>query len=497
MLSRALTAGLLLLVAGHSAAEVVPAKYFADGMIIQRDEPVTIWGIADPGEPVQVRFLGGFWETFADDAGHWELELPARSSGRRLQMTVGKRTISDIAFGDVWLASGQSNMQFKLREAKSRYPQELDLANYPDIRQFAVAKNYNFKGPQRDFNAAHWHKASRDSVGNFSAVAWFFAKELSATQNVPVGIINSSVGATPVESWMSYHSLDGHPSKQRVAQGFSNDQAVFDFLEQAKEKAQAENSKPERIEPKPTGLYNAMIAPAHKIRIKGIIWYQGEGNTPTPHEYADLFSRMIMDWRERWGQGDVPFLYVQLANFMKPSEMPAESSWAELRQAQTEVETTLPNTAMALAIDVGEANNIHPLDKKTVGQRLALAARALAYGESDLVFRSPKAAAVTCEGNKLVVSFDRIGEGLAVQGETLRGFAVAGHDGDFVWAEARLENDQVVVWNDTVSEPVRVRYAWAQNPVNANLYSAGGLPAVPFSLEVGVQRAKPTPTTVD
>lgn len=485
MLSKVFTFGVLLLITGQSAAEAVPAKYFADGMIIQRGEPVTVWGVADPGENVRVRFLGGSWETYADNAGHWELELPAQSSGRGLQMTVGKHTISDIAFGDVWLASGQSNMQFKLQKARSRYPQELDLANYPDIRQFAVVKNYNFKGPQRDFNAAHWSKAARESVGNFSAVAWFFAKELAATQNVPIGIINSSVGATPVESWMSYRSLDGHPSKQRVARGFSSDQAVFDFLKQAKEKAQAENSKPERIEPKPTGLYNAMIAPAHKIRIKGFIWYQGESNTAHPDEYAALFSSMITDWRKRWKQGDLPFLYVQLANFMKPTEEPAKSSWAELRQAQTEVETMLPNTAMALAIDVGEWNNIHPLDKKTVGRRLALAARALAYGESNLVFRSPKAAAVTRDGNTVVVGFERIGEGLAVQGEALRGFAVAGQDGVFVWANARLDNDQVVVWNDTVSEPVRVRYAWAQNPANANLYSVGGLPAVPFSLEVG------------
>ncbi len=243
-------------------------------------------------------------------------------------------------------------------------------------------------------------------------------------------------------------------------------------------------SWPERLETKPTGLYNAMIAPAHKIRIKGFIWYQGESNTDRPHEYTALFSSMITDWRKQWGQGDLPFLFVQLANYMKPSAQPEEASWADLRQAQAEVEAMLPNTAMALAIDVGERHNIHPLDKKTVGQRLALGARALAYNEESLVYQSPKAAAATRDGNRLVVSFDRMGGGLTVDGEVLQGFAVAGRDGIYMWAKAKLDGNQVVVWNDELSEPVHVRYAWAQNPEDANLYSVSGLPTVPFSMKV-------------
>ncbi len=633
-------AALLLLISYQGAAEVVPAKYFADGMIIQRGKPVAVWGVADPGENVEVDFLGESWNTRADEMGRWELELPAQPSDQGLQMTIGERTIQDIAFGDVWLASGQSNMSFNLERAGSRFPLELELATYPDIRQFLVEKDSNFEGPQQEFSAGKWQRASRTTVGDFSAVAWFFAKELSATQGVPIGIVNSSVGGTPVESWMSYRSLESFPAIQSVAENFADREVVRSFKETAERKsadwtrearrkdaglggniawsspalddkdwepfvvpgtlgkasgfnsgvvwlrreiiltaAQAaavparlhlgflidsdetfvngqqigstptryfprnyevpagllkpgrnvisvrlqvnrgyggaiksktyqltvgqdvldlegrwkrnigarmpSQDRPERIATKPTGLYNAMIAPAHKIKIKGFIWYQGEGNTGRPREYVTLFSDMITDWRERWNQGDLPFLFVQLANFMKPAERPVEASWANLRQAQTEVDAMLPNTAMALAIDVGERNDIHPLDKETVGQRLALGARALAYGEEGLAYQSPKAATVTNDGNRLVINFERIGEGLVVHGEALQGFAVAGSDRAYVWAKAKLDGNQVVVWSDELSEPVHVRYAWAQNPESANLYSVGGLPAVPFSLKVG------------
>lgn len=639
-LMTSLAAGLLLLISCQCAAEVVPAKYYADGMIIQRDELVAVWGTADPGEKVKVYFLGKPWKTRADKKGRWELELPAQPAGRGLQMTIGKHVIRDIAFGDVWLASGQSNMSFKLHQVRFRFPEELELAAYPDIRQFLVQNDVNFKGPQQEFSAAQWHSASRQSVGDFSAVAWFFAKQLSATQGVAIGIINASVGATPVESWMSYRSLDDFPAIQSVATNFAND-AVINTLKETEARKTAEWSlearrkdaglsadsawsspglddgnwksfaipgtlnknttgfnsgvvwlrreillteaqaavdqaklqlgllvdsdetfinghlvgstptryiprkyevpagvlrpgrnvisirlqvkrswggaikgeiyqlamgqdvldlegiwkqnigarmpshhRPERLETKPTGLYNAMIAPAHKIKIKGFIWYQGESNTDRPHEYSRPFSNMITDWRKQWGQGDLPFLFVQLANYMKPSAQPEEASWADLRQAQAEVEAMLPNAAMALAIDVGERHNIHPLDKKTVGQRLALGARALAYNEESLVYQSPKAAAVTRDGNRLVVSFDRMGGGLTVDGEVLQGFAVAGRDGIYMWAKAKLDGNQVVVWNDELSEPVHVRYAWAQNPEDANLYSVSGLPTVPFSMKV-------------
>ncbi len=639
-LTQSLFAGLLLLISCQSAAEVVPAKFFADGMIIQRDELVAVWGVADPGEKVEIVFLGRSWKTRASDTGRWELELPAQPSGQGLTMTIGKHTIRGIAFGDVWLASGQSNMEFTVSRTRSRYPEELELATYPDIRQFLIARDYDFKGPRREFSAASWQRASRQSVGNFSAVAWFFAKQLSATQRVPIGIINSSVGSTPVESWMRLQSLGDFPAITNVAESFADDAVVDKWLENESSKvaewtlearskdaglssyptwsssslddehwkpfavpgrvdkkatgfssgvvwlrrelfltdaqATANRAKlqmgflidsdetfvnghrvgstptryirrnydvpagvlrpgrnvitvrlqvnrgngraidgkiyrltvgqdvfdlegqwklkvgsrmpplgrPDLIERKPTGLYNAMIAPAHKIKIKGFIWYQGESNTARPDEYAALFSSMITDWREQWGQGDLPFLFVQLANFMKPSPQPVEASWADLRQAQAEVEAMLPNTAMALAIDVGEWNDIHPLDKKTVGQRLALGARALTYGEKDLVFQSPKATAVARDGNRLVVSFERIGEGLVVRGDMLRGFAAAGSDGKYVWAKARLEENKVVVWSDELDEPVQVRYAWAQNPDDANLYNTDGLPVVPFGMKL-------------
>jgi sialate O-acetylesterase len=237
----------------------------------------------------------------------------------------------------------------------------------------------------------------------------------------------------------------------------------------------------------PLGFYNAMLAPLQNMTIKGVIWYQGESNVERAKEYRQLFPAMIRDWRKHWGQGDFPFIFVQLANFLEPVETPSESAWAELRDAQLSA-LGEPYTAMAVAIDVGEWNDIHPLNKKAVGHRLALAARKIAYGESDLVSSGPIFRSMTERDGRLTLEFDFTGCGLTARGGELRGFAISGTDDNYVWAQAAIDGDKVVVWNDSVAEPAAVRYAWADNPVDANLYNCEGLPASPFQASVAPER---------
>ena len=231
---------------------------------------------------------------------------------------------------------------------------------------------------------------------------------------------------------------------------------------------------------KPLGLYNAMIAPLLNYKIKGVIWYQGESNTSEAKEYHRLFSSLIGNWRKKWNQGDFPFLYVQLANFMEAKENPGESEWAELREAQLKT-LSVPNTAMAVIIDIGEWNDIHPLNKEDVGKRLALGAERLAYGDEEIVYSGPVYKSMKIDGNKIILTFTHTGSGLTAKGgDELKQFAIAGADRKFIWAKAKIEGDNVIVWNDNISSPVAVRYGWADNPEGANLYNKEGLPASPF-----------------
>ncbi len=234
---------------------------------------------------------------------------------------------------------------------------------------------------------------------------------------------------------------------------------------------------------KPGGLYNRMIAPLIPFSIKGVLWYQGESNTRNPSEYRMLFPALINNWREKWGLGEFPFLYVQLPNFMESKPHPEESNWAALRQVQLETLTT-PNTGMAVGIDLGEWNDIHPLNKKDVGERLALVARAVVYGEEDIVYSGPLYKNYTIDGNKIKITFTHTGSGLVAKGDhRLHQFAIAGVDKKFVWAQAIIQGDNVVVWSDEIKDPKYVRYAWANNPEGANLYNVEGLPASPFTTE--------------
>ncbi|GAA4410024.1 sialate O-acetylesterase [Nibrella viscosa] len=613
-------------------------------MVLQRNTPLTIWGWAQAGEKITVRFTGKTYKATTDNAGIWRLTLPPMPAGGPFSMAItggaSRLTLTYILLGDVWFCSGQSNMVHQMNIHDVTYAGDIAEANYPQIRQFWVPTLTNLQGPVTDFPQGEWKAAVGENVRPFSAVAYFFAKKLYQRYKVPIGIINASVGGTPIEAWMSEEGFTGMPVQQTLIDknkdtayvnslsrraaaaprpappadlglagavnwyapaytpkgwrninvpGYWEDQGVKDlngvvwyrrevqlpasmagraagvFLgrivdadelyingkpvgrttyqyPQRRYKVPADVLKPGRnvfvvrvtntagkggfvpdkpycifagadtvdlkgtwqykvgtafrpvsranpdggspavgisAQNQPTALYNAMVAPAIDYAIKGFCWYQGESNAGRPQEYEPLQRALIRDWRRQWKQGDLPFLYVQLPGFMDYNYLPSESSWAVLREAQRNA-LSVPNTAMVVAIDLGEWNDIHPDNKKDVGERLALAALKLAYHEN-VVYSGPLYQSATIDGNRIIISFDHVGSGLVTSdGEAPGEFAIAGSDKKFVWAKARIDGGTVVVWSDEVPSPRYVRYAWADNPVNPNLYNKEGLPASPF-----------------
>ncbi len=492
--------GCWVLLAANAVADVRLARIFSDHAVLQQRKPVPVWGTAQPGEKVTVEFRGQKVSTVTGDDGEWRVTLKPMPAGGPFQMTVrGNNTIvlDDVLVGEVWICSGQSNMEWPVALSNNA-EQEIAQANYPQIRLFMVPKAVSDR-PLKDLNGGAWQPCTPETVRNFSAVGYFFARELHRTLKVPVGMIQSAWGGTPAESWTSKPTLMANPSlryllenwrraEANYPQALENYQKQLAEWEKAAAQARAEG-KPEPKKPdppqnprtnpwKPSGLFNAMIAPIVPYALQGAIWYQGESNAGRAYEYRTLFPAMIQDWREAWAQGDFPFLFVQLANFMAVKPEPGESAWAELREAQT-MTLALPKTGMAVAIDIGDANDIHPRNKQDVGKRLALNALAIAYGKK-VVYSGPLYERMRREGNAIRLYFKHVNGGLTTpNGEPLRGFAIAGADRRFVWAEARIEGNTVVVSSPQVLEPVAVRYAWADNPV-CNLYNRAGLPASPF-----------------
>jgi sialate O-acetylesterase len=622
-------------------AQVKLPALISDGMVLQRDMPLKIWGWAAANEKVSLKFNNKNYKTKADTHGNWLIMLPAVKAGGPYTMTIsGSNTITlkDILFGDVWFCSGQSNMVHQLNIHDVTYAKDIAEANFPEIRQFLVPNLPALQQPQKDFPAGTWKTATAENIRPFSAVAYFFAKNIYDQYHIPVGLINASVGGTPVEAWTSeeglkdfsaliatiqknkdtayvngtnraaaaalkpqrskdlgmlsekkWYAADYIPSGWRniAVPGFWEDQGIKDlngvvwfrkeielpasmageaakvFLGRIVDadvlyingqqvgtttyqypqrryavppgllKAGKNNitvritntngkggfvpDKPyclftatdtidlkgywqykvgEVFEPgansglssiaaqnQPTALFNGMVAPATNYNISGILWYQGESNAGRPEEYIKLLPALIADWRQQWNKPALPFLYVQLPNYMEANYLPAESNWAILRQAQLKT-LAVPNTAMAVTIDLGEWNDIHPDNKKDVGIRLALAARKLVYKES-IVSSGPVYQSCQKEKNSIILSFTNIGSGLTSHdGEELGEFALAGADKKFRWAKARIEGNKVILWSDNVPDPVYVRYAWADNPVNPNLYNKEGLPASPFEAAV-------------
>ena len=475
-------------------AEVTLPVLLGDHMVIQRGLPIHIWGAAAEGESVSVEFRGTTRSTTTDSIGQWSVYLPPEEAGGPFDLTVkGSNTIrvQDVVVGDVWVASGQSNMEFPVRSALNSAG-EIASANHPEIRLLHV-KNKVGLYPLDDVVSEPWMSCGPEKVGEFSAVAYFFGRHLQEKLGVPIGLIETSWGGTPAEAWTSQRALSADASLMPVYAEWAriNDDTARHQLQRAKEldrwRAAVERAKAEGKEPPefpwepnidnswmPSGLYNAMIAPLTAFPIRGVIWYQGESNASAERAplYAHLFGTMIQDWRRAWGQGDFPFLFVQLANFKATN-----ARWPELRESQRQT-LALENTGMAVTIDIGTPDDIHPKNKQDVGLRLALAARAVAYREK-IEYSGPMFRQVTTEGSGMRIWFDHTGSGLVTKGGKLLGFEIAGKDGKFVPADAIVDGTTVVVSSGSVARAAQVRYGWKDDP-RCNLYNVEGLPASPF-----------------
>jgi len=443
-------------------ADVQLPSVVSSGMVLQREAKVPIWGWADPGEKVKVTFSGQSVAGKADKAGNWKVYLqPMTASATPAEMVIkGKNsiTLNDILVGDVWICAGQSNMQFGTI-AGINGQQEMANANYPSIRLYQLPMISSLT-PLKD-NKTAWAKCSAGPLAWFSAVGYFFGRSLYKHLNIPIGLIDNAIGGTRAEAWTSIEALTAKPH--------------FKFEAGELKKAVDANNNITYIA---SSCYNAMCVPIIPFAAKGVIWYQGESNAGAAGQYTELLNTMIKDWRTKWENKDMPFLIVQLANFLAPPAEPGQSTWAELREAQVNVLKT-KNTGIALAIDIGDAVDIHPKNKQDVGYRLYLAARKIAYGE-DLVYSGPMYKSMSKHGNKIVVKFDHVAKGLVARGGELKQFAIAGEDQKFYWAKATIEGKDVVVSSDKVEKPVAVRYAWADNPDGCNLYNSENLPASPF-----------------
>ena len=486
------------------SADVRLPGVFADHMVLQRDVAVPVWGWAEPGEKVSVTLAGQTKTAVADAAGKWAVKLDAIQAGGPHALKVQGNNaleIADVMLGEVWLCSGQSNMEMSVGGSANR-DAEIAAAKYPGIRMMTVA-HAPVETPQNDCRG-QWKVCSPETVGGFSATAYFFGRTLHQELDVPVGLINSSWGGTPVQAWTSLEDQKALPELKPLLESWDKQVAAFDpqgakqqyekqlaeWQEQAEKAKAAGEPAPRKPGPpadprlsphRPANLYNGMIAPLAPYALRGAIWYQGESNAGDTDSrlYGLQLRTMIRNWRQVWNQGDFPFLWVQLPNFRAPQQQPAETSGWVIVQNEMLKTLSVPNTGMAVTIDVGEANDIHPKNKQDVGKRLALWALGTTYGK-DIVCCGPLYKSMNKREGKIVAQFDHVGGGLVAKGSgELKGFAVAGEDRKFVWAEAKIEGPAVVVSSPEVKDPVAVRYAWASNPT-CNLYNQAGLPASPF-----------------
>ncbi|MDR3793095.1 MAG: sialate O-acetylesterase [Terracidiphilus sp.] len=483
---------LALVPAAMAMAEVTLPKVLTNHMVVQRDLPVHMWGFATPGETVTVEFRGETEKAKATELGRWSVYLKPGAAGGPFQMTVsgdaqGEKpaVLDDVFVGDVWVASGQSNMEFEMRKAETA-SEDLPKAGIANLRLMLV-KRVAVNWPQDDVQSDGWAVSSPETAKEFSAVAWYFAREIAAREHVAVGVIDTTWGGTPVEAWTRMAALGADAAvnplfqswgkmQERQADALLRDKDLQRRIAEAKAQGKTSPTAPwvPRAESwQPGNLYNGMIAPLTPFAIKGAIWYQGEANGDAERGplYGRIFRDMIEDWRREWGVGDFPFLFVQLANFKPGTE------WPTLRDEQLKT-LELKNTGMAVTIDIGNPTNVHPTDKLDVGLRLSRAARVLAYGEQ-IEDSGPIYRQATMEGAAIRAWFDHA-KGLAAKSGEPTGFEVAGADGKFVAATAKIEGASVVVSSPDVKEPVAVRYGWAANP-ECNLYNGEGLPASPFN----------------
>ncbi|MEX1049756.1 MAG: sialate O-acetylesterase [Akkermansiaceae bacterium] len=502
------------------SGEVKPNPLFAAGAVLQRDREVPVWGTARDGEKVTVELNDQKVITTAA-GGKWSVKLKPQAAGGPFTLKISGDnvvTIENVLVGEVWVCSGQSNMQFPLGGATSG-AREIPKANYPKIRLFSVPRKTAVK-PVTEAEGT-WAECTPETARHFSAVAYFFGRDLHQKLGVPIGLIHSSWGGTPAQAWTSIEGLRKDPvlegyvsAAAKNEQSFPAAAAAYPAQAAAYEKklkaweaiagpdyeqkltqwrqacaAAKKDGKPMPklgvpLKPKPpvpaegssqtpTVVFNGMIAPIIPYGIKGAIWYQGEGNAGNGRQYRTLFPTLIADWREKWKQGDFPFLFVQLAPFNKQPP--------EIREAQLLTLTRSPNTAMAVTTDVGDLTDIHPKRKEPVGQRLALAARAVAYGEN-IEFSGPIYQSMRVGSGKAILKFTHTGTGLVAKDGPLKDFTIAGADKQFVPAQAEIRGSEIVVSSDKVAAPVAVRYAWGT--FEGNLFNAEKLPASPFRTDV-------------
>jgi sialate O-acetylesterase len=499
-----LAAAFLVLMAGlHPAAraDVKEPAIFGSHMVLQRDQKDRVWGWAEPGEEVTVKIGDQSHTAKASPDGSWQAVLDPMPAGGPHTLTIqgkNKLQFDDVLVGEVWICSGQSNMQWPVAAAKDA-DLEIATAKYPGIRLISVP-NVGTQEPQKDFKG-QWQPCRPETVAWFSAVGYFFGRRLHQILDVPVGLINDSWGGSACEAWIRHDVLAASEKYapllkhwKEVEKDLPRAKAEYDkkradwtlAAERAKSEGKPpppEPSNPEdlmRGNSRPGNIYNGVLKPTIGYGIRGAIWYQGESNTGRAYQYRDLFPLMIKSWRDEWGQGDFSFYWVQLADFLPEKAEPNESGWAELREAQTMTLSRLPRTGEAVIIDLGEVQDIHPRNKQDVANRLARWALARDYGVK-IAAQSPTYKAMEKHGSKVMLRFDHVGGGLqAADVPEVRGFAIAGGDHRFVWAKAKIVGPAAVeVWSDQVAEPTAVRYAWADNPV-CNLYSTEGLPLTPF-----------------
>ncbi|MBC6698588.1 sialate O-acetylesterase [Hymenobacter puniceus] len=493
----------LLLAGAHTAlADVTLPALITDNMVLQQKSEVALWGWAAPGEAVTVT---AGWakkpvQATADAQGNWLVRVLTTKAGGPYSLTVqghNKLTVSNVLLGEVWLCSGQSNMAFPLAKGAAKWmtgvlneAEVVPKATQPTLRMFTVAQRVSDE-PQRDVQGS-WVVCSPQTVGNFSAVAYFFGQEIQAKTGVPVGLIHSSWGGTPAESWTRREVLDQNPTLRpiltRYADGLTQRPAYETALAAWKleKERNPQTKQPKPSEPlsatsnkSPAKLYNGMIRGLEPYTLRGTIWYQGESNAERAYQYRTLFPAMIASWRQAWQQPDMPFYFVQIT--------PHKGQNPEIREAQLLSWQTVPHTGMVVTTDVGDSLDIHPRNKQAVGHRLALWALRNEYGEKKLVTSGPIYKAMKIDKNTARLSFD-YAEGLKAEGGTLREFTVAGADGVFYPAQAVIEGNTVVVSSAQVPQPVTVRFGWRKSPM-PNLFNAAGLPASPFRTDTW-----PTPT---
>jgi sialate O-acetylesterase len=496
-----LSLALTLCLVRSAAADVKLPAIFTSHMVLQQGQPDRVWGWADAGEEVSVSIDGQTKSAKAGDDGKWLLTLdPLKVGGPHVMTVKGKNEIKleDVLVGEVWICSGQSNMAWTVAAATDGDLESL-AANFAQIRLISVPQ-LGTQEPQSDFNGK-WELCTPETAKQFSAVGFFFGRQLYQTLNVPIGLIDDAWGGSACEAWIARDVLAADEKYQpllarweEIEMNSPKLQAEYETKlaawKEAAAKARADGKQPTRPPQgpdaqlkgnhRPANIYNGVLKPTIGYGMRGVIWYQGESNAPRAYQYRDLFPLMISSWRKEWGIGDFPFYWVQLADYKAEKLEPGESDWAELREAQTMTMSKLPNTGEAVIIDIGEGKDIHPKNKQDVGKRLARWALARDYGVS-VPYHSPQYKSMEKKDGKIVVTLDYAPGGLRpFDVNELRGFAIAGEDKKFVWAQAKIVGlNQIEVWSDQIREPVAVRYAWADNPI-CNVFSAEGLPLTPF-----------------